>query len=80
MYPMPAKRMTIEAWGMMNMVQEKGKRSHKLIRLQKDSNQAKALYRARVEHIFGFMTKTMNAMYIRTIGYARGTAKIGLAN
>jgi len=30
--------------------------------------------------VFGFMTNSMNAMYIRTIGYIRATGKIGLAN
>jgi len=62
------------------MVQEKGNRYHKLTQSQKSTNRLTALYRARVEHIFGFMTNTMNAMYIRTIGYARATGKIGLAN
>jgi len=71
---------TIDEGGMTDMVQEKGNRSHKLTELQKISNRAKARYHSRVEHIIGFMTNTMNAMYIRTIGYARATAKIGLAN
>jgi len=65
---------------MTDMVQEKGNRYHKLTKSQKIDNRIKSRYRARVEHIFGFMTNTMNAMYIRTIGYARATGKIGLAN
>jgi hypothetical protein len=36
--------------------------------------------RSRVEHVFGFMTNTMKAMTIKTIGYVRATTKIGLAN
>ncbi|WP_242664383.1 IS5 family transposase [Chlorobium sp. N1] len=70
----------IDACRMTNMVHEKGNRYHKLIKNQKIDNRFKSRYRARVEHIFGFMTNTMNAMYIRTIGYARATGKIGLAN
>jgi len=65
---------------MTDMVQEKGNRYHKLTKSQKIDNRFKSRYRARVEHIFGFMTNTMNAMYIRTIGYARATGTIGLAN
>jgi len=32
------------------------------------------------DHVFGFMTNTMKAMYIRTIGIYRAEAKIGLTN
>lgn len=71
---------TIESCGMRNMVHEKGNRYHKLTDAQKASNKEKSRTRARVEHVFGFMTNSMHAMYIRTIGYIRATAKIGLAN
>ena len=70
----------IEGCGMMNNVQEKGFRNPKRSKVQKESNREKARHRARVEHVFGFMTNSVNAMYIRTIGYVRATAKIGLAN
>ena len=52
----------IEAYPMTNMVHEKGNRYHKLTKSQKIDNRFKSRYRARVEHIFGFMTNTMNAM------------------
>lgn len=71
---------SIEACGMANEVQEKGSRYHALTETQKASNREKASHRARVEHIFGYLTNSMKAMYIRTIGYARATAKIGLTN
>jgi IS5 family transposase len=71
---------TIEACGMTNEVHEKGTRHQKLTETQKASNREKSRHRARAEHVFGFMTNSMKAMYIRTIGYARATAKIGLAN
>jgi len=70
----------IEQCGMTNEVHEKGTRNHQLTETQKESNREKSKIRARVEHVFGFMTNTMNAMYIRTIGYARVEAKIGLSN
>ncbi|WP_260472460.1 IS5 family transposase [Chlorobium phaeovibrioides] len=71
---------TINKYGMRNMVHEKGNRYHKLTEEQNASNREKSRTRARVEHVFGFMTNSMKAMYIRTIGYARATAKIGLTN
>jgi len=70
----------IDHCGMTNAVHEKGTRNHQLTEAQKESNREKSKTRARVEHVFGFMTNTMNAMYIRTIGYARVEAKIGLSN
>ena len=36
--------------------------------------------RARVEHVFGYMTNSMNGMYIKTIGIFRAAAKIGISN
>jgi len=71
---------SIDQCNMTNEVHEKGAGNRKLTEAQKASNREKSRTRARVEHVFGFMTNTMNAMYIRTIGYVRATAKIGLAN
>ena len=71
---------SIERCNMTNKVHEKGNKHHKLTETQKASNREKSRHRARVEHVFGCLTNSMNAMYIRTIGYVRATAKIGLAN
>ncbi|NTW83187.1 MAG: IS5 family transposase [Chlorobiaceae bacterium] len=71
---------SIEECGMTNKVHKKGTRNHKLTEAQKEKNRAKSKVRARAEHVFGFMTNTMKAMTIKTIGYVRATAKIGLAN
>lgn len=65
---------------MKNEVDEKGLRYQKLTEAQKASNRNKSRQRARVEHVFGFMTNSMKEMYIKTIDYARTTAKIGFAN
>ncbi len=70
----------IEACGMTNQVHEKGSRSRKLTKTQKVSNLEKSRSRARVEHVFGFVTNSMHGLYIRTIGYVRATGKIGLIN
>ena len=41
-----------------------------------DRNESKA--GARAEHIFGYMTNSMNGMHIKAIGILRAAAKIGL--
>lgn len=43
-------------------------------------NTRRAKIRGRVEHVFGFMTNTMHAILIRTIGLARAKAKLTLTN
>ena len=70
----------IDECEMINEVHEKGTKNKPLIEGQKASNRKKSKSRARVEHVFGFMTNTMKAMYVRTIGYVRAVAKIGLSN
>jgi len=59
---------------------EKGTSSTPLTDKQKASNSKKSKDRARVEHVFGYMTNSMNRMYIRTIGILQAVAKIGLSN
>ncbi len=63
-----------------NQVHEKGYRNSPLTEKQKSDNNEKSKVRARVEHIFGFMENTMDAMYINCIGITRATAVIGLIN
>lgn len=41
-------------------------------------NKKKSKKRARIEHIFGFMTNSMNRMYIRCRNFVRAEATIGL--
>ena len=47
---------------------------------QKKSNKAKSRKRVRVEHVFAFMTGSMNAMFKRHVGYVRNRASVVLAN
>ena len=64
-----------------SFVHEKGYRGNPLTALQKESNNTKSKIRARVEHIFGFMTNSMNnALYMRSIGMKRIKESIGLLN
>jgi len=64
-----------------SQVHEKGYRGHPLSEEQKESNNIKSKTRARVEHIFGFMTNSMNnALHMTSIGLQRIESNIGLLN
>ncbi|HFU76815.1 MAG TPA: IS5 family transposase [Arcobacter sp.] len=64
-----------------SQVHEKGYRNHPLSEEQKESNNIKSKTRARVEHIFGFMTNSMNnALHMTSIGLQRIESSIGLLN
>ncbi len=71
---------SIDWCDMISEVHEKGVRNRPLTDVQKTSNRLKSTFRARVEHIFGYMTNSMDAMHICTIGILRAAAKIGLTN
>jgi IS5 family transposase len=47
---------------------------------QKMSNNIKSKVRCRVEHVFGFVTNSMNDFYIQCIGFQRAKGVIGLIN
>jgi len=55
-------------------------RGKKLTDEQKESNRIKSKTRSRVEHVFGFVTNSMNDFYIRSIGFRRAKGCIGLIN
>ena len=64
-----------------SFIHEKGYRGKPLTKQQKESNNKKSKIRARVEHIFGFMTNSMNnALYMRSIGIKRIKSSIGFLN
>ena len=65
---------------MQSEVHERSTRTRKLTTSQKASNKRKSKSRVRGKHVFGFLTNTMHAMYIHTIGMTRTAAKIGMAN
>lgn len=65
---------------MINKVHEKGYKNKPLTEEQKQNNRNKSKYRARVEHIFGFVQTSMKGTYIRSIGIARARVAIGLTN
>jgi IS5 family transposase len=61
-------------------IHEKGYRGNLLTKRQQQRNKKKSKIRARVEHIFGFITNRMNEMYLHYRNFARNQAAIGLMN
>ncbi len=67
--------------GVEGEICEKGYRNHPLTEKQKKRNRKKSRIRARVEHIFGFMTNTMrDGLKMRWIEMRRIAVGIGLLN
>ncbi len=71
---------TIERYGAIDQVHEKGYRNRPLTGEQKSSNKEKSRIRARVEHVFGFMEQSMGRLEIRSVGIVRATGFVGLVN
>jgi IS5 family transposase len=63
-----------------NRIHEKGHRNHPLSEKQKACNRKKSSVRARIEHVFAFMTNTMRGLRIHSIGIERARANIGMIN
>ena len=70
----------LKAKGIEGQICERGARGKPLTNKQKVSNRKKSKIRARVEHVFGFMTNSMKGIYVRTIGLARATFSIIMMN
>lgn len=63
-----------------NRTHEKGYRNHPLTEEQKENNRKKSKIRARIEHIYGFITGSMRGITVRSIGLQRAGFNIGLTN
>jgi len=63
-----------------NNIHEKGYRNRPLTDEQKESNRNKSKVRARIEHVYGFMTGSMKGITVRSIGRQRADFSIGLTN
>lgn len=59
---------------------EKGCRNRALTEDQKIRNRKLSRTRARIEHVFGFMTMSMGDLWIRCVGFVRAKANIVLKN
>jgi IS5 family transposase len=66
--------------GIDSCIHEKGYRGKPLTKRQQQRNRKKSKTRARVEHIFGFMTNSMNEMYLHYRNFVRNRVAIGLMN
>jgi len=71
----------LQAKGCKSQIHEKGYRNTPMTQEQQESNRTKSQTRAKIEHIFGFMTNSMNnALFMRSIGMERIKSAIGLLN
>ena len=71
---------TIEKVKMVNLIHEKGYKNAPLTDEQKEKNRGKSKYRAKVEHIFGFVENSMNGAEMRCLGNSRARVVIGITN
>jgi IS5 family transposase len=63
-----------------SQIHERAYRNRPLTEAQKESNRQKSKIRARIEHVFGYMSQSMKGFYLRYIGRRRNAAAIGLIN
>jgi IS5 family transposase len=68
------------AKGVHNYIQEKGTATTPLTEGQQAANHRKSKTRARVEHTFAFMEKSLGCIYHRCIGRVRNQYQIGMMN
>jgi len=66
--------------GIIPQIIERAFRGKPLTDKQKEDNHVKSKTRSRGEHVFGFVTNSMNDFYIQSIGFARANGIIGLIN
>lgn len=62
------------------LIHEKGYRNHPLTDEQKASNRIKSKIRSRVEHVFGFIERSMGGLVFRGVGMTRAKACVALTN
>ena len=71
---------TLQKRRVRSRIHEKAHRNRPLTKAQMKSNRAKSRIRARVEHVFAQITKSMNGFCIHCIGILRARSIIGLIN
>jgi IS5 family transposase len=71
---------TLNERRVISKVHEKAYRNQPLTETQIRSNRTKSRIRARVEHVFGYITNSMKGFHIRSIGILRARSIIGLIN
>ena len=63
-----------------NQIHEKGYCNRPISEEQKAENKRKSRIRARIEHVFGYITGSLHGITVRSIGIARAKFNIGLTN
>jgi transposase, IS5 family len=66
--------------GFRSRIHRRAARNHPLSDRQNAANTTRSRVRARVEHVFGDQQNAMGGIFVRTIGIARATVKIGMMN
>jgi IS5 family transposase len=66
--------------GYCSEIHRKGARGRALSEREKQGNKTKSRIRARVEHVFGVMSRRAGGKLVRAVGWARARMKIGLRN
>lgn len=79
-YRSEENELLLDVDGYRSRVHQKSYRNRPLTQRQQASNQKKSKVRARIEHVFGSITNEQGGLFVRVIGLARATAKIGLMN
>jgi len=79
-YRSAAAEAMLAAKQVTSQVHERAYRNRPLTDAQKEGNRQKSKLRARIEHVFGYMSQTMKGFYLRYIGKRRNAAAIGLIN
>lgn len=79
-YTGAASEQTLQEHGIADRTIVPRRRNTPLTRQQEAWNRARRRIRARVEHVFGFMTNSMRTLVVRGVGLARVAATMTLAN
>ena len=66
--------------GYCSEIHRKGSRGRKLSEREKQGNKTKSRIRARVEHVFGVMSRRAGGKIVRAVSWARARTRIGLRN
>ena len=79
-YRSEAVEKMLQEKGYSSRVHYKPKKGNWVSSNEKRQNHRYSKIRVRVEHVFGFISNTMKGAFVRTIGLARATFKIGMTN
>jgi len=66
--------------GLRSRIHRRAHRNRPLSKREQQGNRTRSKVRARVEHVFGALANDMGGTLVRSIGFARAKARIGLKN